>query len=232
MDPLAVPPLLHFKFKNNIMKHKYFIFSILVMQSIFLLAQVGINNLDPTATLDVIGDVKVQEKLYLENPGSYIPSPSSKLLMVNDATGSVIKFDVSNSVFGPLNYVQFVIKNVSERGLDGGFNTKISADKYTIAVHGYFFDSGGDTNVYIRSRTNGNYVEGQQFFAYVSGGTWWLKAFVNNSEFIRNSSTTWVDFYMDLIIYRNNFITKIWDTPLTINMNKQETATAPLPSGF
>src|SRR5690554_7178341 len=114
------------------------------------------------------------------------------------------KFDVSNSDFGPLNYVQFVIKNVSSRGLDRGFDTKISAAKYTVAVHGSFFDHGGNTNVYIRSRSNTNYVEGQQFFAYVSEGTWWLKAFVNDSEFILNGNTTSVDFYMDLIIYRNN----------------------------
>jgi len=212
--------------------HKYFVFSILVMQSMFLHAQVGINNPDPSATLDVIGDVKVQEKLYLENPGSYTSGPNSKLLMFNDATGSVIKFDVSNSDFGPLNYVQFVIKNVSSRGLDRGFDTKISAAKYTVAVHGSFFDHGGNTNVYIRSRSNTNYVEGQQFFAYVSEGTWWLKAFVNDSEFILNGNTTSVDFYMDLIIYRNNFITKIWSDPLNINMNKLETATAPLPTGF
>src|SRR5690554_1437372 len=126
------------------MMHKYFVFSILVMQSIFLHAQVGINNPDPSATLDVIGDAKVQEKLYLENPGSYTSGPNSKLLMFNDATGSMIKFDVSNSDFGPLNYVQFIIKNVSSRGLDRGFDTKISAAKYTVAVHGSFFDQGGN----------------------------------------------------------------------------------------
>lgn len=218
------------------MKSRCFIFTILVLQSAWLLAEVGINNPNPTATLDVIGAVKVQQKLYLENPGSYTSGPDSKLLMLDNTTGSMIKFDVAESDFGPLNYVQFKLNNVSDFGLDGGFDTKISAAKYTVAVHGYFFDRSADTNLFLRSNGSGNYVEGQQFYAYVSGDTWWLRASVNNSRFYRRvnnvTNTTPVDFTMDLIVYRNDFITKIWSTPQTVNMAAGSTATAPLPAGF
>lgn len=214
------------------MKQIYFLFSILFIQSLGLLAQVGINNQSPNATLDVNGDVLVQDKLYLENPGKYIQDPDSKLLMINDDTGEVIKYDVENSVFGPLNYVQFVFNNVSNFGLDGGYNTKIDATNYTLAVHGFYFNIDGNTNISFRSVDSNTYVEGHQFYAYVQGGVWWVKGLVNNSQFYTNNNLSAVDIYMDVIIYRNDFITKIWDTPQTIDMLESPTQTAPLPAGF
>ncbi len=216
------------------MKYSLFVFSILVLNSISLVAQVGINNTNPTATLDVVGDVLLQGKLYLEEPGKYTSSPTSKLLMVDNVNGVVNKYDIATSSFGPLNYVRFVFNNTSDYGLDAGYDTKISATKYTVAVHGYSFTRNGDTNLTLRSTTNNTYVEGHQFYAYVDGNTntWWLKAFVNNSRFYIGTNLTPVDLSLDLIVYRNNFITKIWDTPQTVNMGGNATATAPLPAGF
>jgi hypothetical protein len=214
------------------MKRNYIFFLLFLVQSFFVCAQVGINNATPAATLDVVGDVYVRQSLFLENPGTYVNSPTSNLLMFNNTTGDVAKYDMAGSTFGPLNYVQFAFLNTSSFGLDGGYDTKIDATKYTVAIQGYSFDRNGNTNVVQRSLTSSANVEGYQFYAYENAGTWWIKAFVNNSQFYIGGSVTNVDIYIDLIIYRNNFITKIWDTPLTIDMGGSDTATAPLPAGF
>lgn len=221
------------------MKHIYLLLSIFFIQSFYVHAQVGINNENPDATLDVNGNVLVRKKLYLENPGTYSNTSNSKLLMIKN-DGAIIKYDVANSAFGPLNYVQYLFSNTSSYGLDGGYNTKISAAKYTLAVHGFSFSRASDDNTNITPRkTSGSpkkdrtqYIEGHQFYAYESGGTWWIKGFVNNSQFHYTDSTVNVNIFMDVIIYRNNFITKIWNTPQTINMGKQAMGTAPLPTGF
>ncbi|MDT0293161.1 hypothetical protein ACFQ3R_09175 [Mesonia ostreae] len=215
------------------MNQKYVFFIFIFFQSIYLFAQVGINNTTPTATLDVTGEVLVQNKLYLENPGKYTEDPDSKLLMISDADGSKIKYDVSNSTFGPLNYVEFAFNDVSNFGLDGGYNTQIDVNKYTLAVQGYYFNLNGDTNISFKSTNTTNPVEGQQFYAYKQNGTWWLNASVNNSRFyVGENLAQSVDIYMEVIVYRNNFITKVFDTPQQVDMGAAATKTVPLPAGF
>lgn len=214
------------------MKYRIFLFFIFFIQSFNMLSQVGVNNPTPAATLDVVGDVLIREKLYLENPGGYDADPTSNLLMINTSTDSVINYDLDSSSFGPLNYVQFAFMNTSSFGLDQGYNTKISAAKYTVAVHGYAFRRGDNTNVSLRSSTSSTYIEGHQFYAYVQGGEWHINAFVNNSRFYLGSSPTQVDLYLDLIVYRTNFITKVFDTAQVVDMSKAPTGDAVLPTGF
>lgn len=219
---------------------KSLLFPILLFHSILMIGQVGINNENPVADLDVTGSVLVREKLYLEDPGSFTNLATTKLLLIKD-NGGIIKYDVEGSEFGPLNYAQFIFTNTNTRGLTGGFDTKISADKYTLVVQGFYFNDDGDTNVSLRKTTGSptsnreRYMEGHQFYAYVEGTgvnrTWRIRAFVNNSSFYLSSASQ-IDLYMDVIIYRNNFITKIWGTPQTISLGSGTTGTAPLPAGF
>ena len=131
------------------MKNHYFLLAFLFIQSLGVFSQVGINNPNPNATLDVIGDVLVKDKLYLENPGGDLNVTSSKLLVVKDNETKIVKYDIGTSSYGPLNYIKFLFRDVSEFGLRDGFNTKISAEKYTIAVHGYYLLINADqtTNV-------------------------------------------------------------------------------------
>lgn len=227
------------------MKQNYFLSLIFLIQSLSTFAQVGINKEYPTATLDVSGTVLVQEKLYLENPGRYVGQGNSKLLMINEQ-GTIIQYNIANGSYGPLNYVQFVFRNTSDHGLDRGYNTRISATKYKLAVHGYSFNKviNGrlNTNFTLR-KTSGyprdnqsRYIEGHQFYAYIGGPsynrTWFIKGFVNNSQFYVGNSPMSVDIYMDVLIYRNDFITKFGTSVGVIDMKKKTTATAPLPPGF
>src|SRR5690554_7992130 len=108
------------------MKLKYFLFAIFFVQVLYVAAQVGINNENPQATLDVSGDVLVKGKLYLENPGRYSGTDDVNMLVMNNAK-EVRKYDVEISEYGPINYVQFAFTNVNASGLSAteGFNTGI-----------------------------------------------------------------------------------------------------------
>lgn len=219
------------------MKHKSFLFAVFFIQALCVIAQTGINNENPEATLDVDGDVLVRGKLYLEDPGWYTGLDDVNLLVINN-TNEIRKYDVEISDYGPINYVQFIFENLASAGLDT-FNTRIDADKYTLAVHGFSFtDTGGGTSVTNR-KTSGSptsnrtrYMEGPQFYAYVQSGTWRLRGRVNNSPFYNGNTATQVDLKMDVIIYRNDFITKIWPTVQTVDMDNEPDGTAALPSGF
>ncbi len=198
-------------------------------------AQVGINNPNPNATLDVIGDVLVQDKLYLESPGGDLNVTSSKLLVVKDNETQIVKYDIETSSYGPLNYIKFLFRDVSEYGLRDGFNTKISADKYTIAVHGYYLLIHADqtTNVSFRSQANNSdrYMEGHRYYAYIQNGEWWIKGFVQNSRSYRFWPMN-TDIYMDVTIYKNDFITKNWSDRIEVNMGGNTTRTVAMPEGF
>lgn len=198
-------------------------------------AQVGINNPNPSATLDVIGDVLIQDKLYLENPGGDLNVTNSKLLVIKDNETQISKYDIEMSSYGPLNYIKFLFRDVSDFGLRDGFNTKISAEKYTIAVHGYYLLIHADqtTNVSFRSQANNSdrYMEGHQYYAYIQDGEWWIKGFVQNSRSYRFGPMN-TDIYMDVTIYKNDFITKNWSDRIEVNMGGNTTRTVATPEGF
>ncbi len=213
---------------------KFYLYLVLIFVAGFsTTAQVGINNPNPTATLDVNGDVLVQKHLFLENPGSYSQIRGSKML-IKKTDEQIVQYDIDQSKYGPINYVQFVFKNTNTQGvLD--YDTKISITDYLVTVQGFYFLIAGttNTNVTIKNRVNDDYIDGFQMYAYIDEETetWHIKGFVNNSTFRNGNRNTSIDLYMDLIIYRNGFIAKPLDN-ITVDMENRETKTAPLPSGF
>lgn len=218
---------------------KKIIFSLLFILSVsYLWSQVGINNAYPEATLDVIGSVKIDGHLYLESPTSANDIRNSKLLIINQG-GDIIKYDIDISKYGPINYTQFIFNDLSTNGLQD-YDTKISTEDYIVTVQGFQYTKAGDpsnASVMLYSNLSTDNIEGFQIYAYknTSTNTWFLKAFVNNSEFqISNSGTyqsTSIDMYLNLIIYRTGFISKE-HTDISIDMNSSETGIAPLPYGF
>lgn len=198
------------------------------------LAQVGINNPNPDATLDVNGSVWVRKKLFLENPGDYTQIRGSKLL-IKKTDGQIVKYDIDISKYGPINYVEYVFRDTNTNGLQD-FDTKISAHDYLVTVQGYYFlvAQTNSTNVTIKSNLAEDNIEGFQVYAYIdeTTQTWHIKGFVNHSTF-RDSSDQAVpiNLYMNLIIFRNGFIAKPLDM-ITVDMDTQESGIAPLPAGF
>lgn len=205
--------------------------------------QVGINTSTPSKTLDVQGTMRVDESVFLENPSANDDIRNS-LLLLRKNDGSVAQYDIDESKYGPINYSQYVFKKVGEEGLQN-FDTKISADEYTVTVQGFYFLTANDanpssTNTLIQSKNDSDNIEGYQFYAYKNSttNTWFLKAIVNNSNFrgqdiAGDYEDTVVDIYLNVVIYRNKLITKSPSTStIIVNMGDNETAVAPLPLGF
>jgi hypothetical protein len=212
---------------------KVFIFLTLLCSST-ILAQVGINTQNPQALLDVQGDVIIDEKLYLENPGNSTQIRGSKLL-IQKTDREIIEYNIQESKYGPINYAQFIFRQTSTHGLQD-YDTKIDINDYIVTVQGYYFTAqNNNTNVLLKSNNNENYIEGYQFYAYpnASTNTWFIRAFVNNSTF--RSGTGYnenpIDIFLNIVIYRNGFIAKSLND-ITVNMNQSETGIAPLPDGF
>jgi len=218
------------------MKKLYIIICVLFCVQ-FLNAQVGINTLTPSAALDVVGDAVIDGSLFLENPGNNLVIRGSKLLVIS-ATNNIKRYDINNSKYGPINYAQFEFNNLSKDGLQD-YDTMISTAKYIVSIQGYYFlEAGtGDTNIMVHSLIDNENIEGYQIYAYpnTTTNTWFLRAFVNNSEFMTPGPGTMVptsvDMYLNVIIYRRGFIAKEQNS-INVDMLNSETQTVALPTGF
>jgi hypothetical protein len=214
-----------------------FIILLIVLSFSSVYAQVGINTSTPTATLDVVGDVKLDSSLYLEDPGSNTQIRGSKLL-IRSTANELLRYDIAASKYGPINYAEFSFNDLSTNGLYD-YDTKISTADYIVSVEGYRFhdETPTETSVMPHSLISNDNIEGYQIYAYANTitQTWWLRAFVNNSEFmVRQGSgyeVTTIDMILNIIIYRRGFIAKSL-TPISVDMGGVDNAIAPMPSGF
>lgn len=218
------------------MKRYIVIFLCTLCFNLSLQGQVGINTDNPSAMLDVVGDVKTDGSLYLENPGSNSQIRDSKLL-IRTTANNIIQYDIASSKYGPINYAQYSFQDLSSQGLLD-YDTKISTADYIVTIQGYYFLDAfyNDFNLLLKSNVNDNRVEGYQIYAYENSATntWFLRAFPNNSDFISigfNYHTTEIDMYLNLIIYRRGFITKS-QPAITVDMSNSTTGVASLPDGF
>lgn len=200
-------------------------------------AQVGINTNTPSATLEVIGDVKLDSSLYLESPGNNPQIRGSKLL-IRSTANELLRYDITASKYGPINYAEFSFNDLSTYGLYD-YDTKISTADYIVSVEGYRFhdETPSETSVMPHSLIYNYNIEGYQIYAYENSTTqtWWLRAFVNNSEFMvrqgNGYEVTTIDMILNIIIYRRGFIAKSL-TPINVDMGAVDSGTAPLPTGF
>lgn len=207
---------------------------ILLLNSLVSFSQVGINTTTPNATLEVVGDVKIDSSLFLENPSQFYQIKNSDLL-INTTANNIIQYDIALSKYGPINYAQFIFRNTSTHGLEA-YNTKISVDKYILTIQGFYFKAaGGNTNVLLGSTLDNNNIEGLQFYAYpnTTTNTWFIKAVVNNSTFRSGPGygEKPIDIFLNVIIYRRGFIAKTIPDR-TVNMSNLETGTTTVPTGF
>jgi hypothetical protein len=215
----------------------YILIFFLSLASIKALSQVGINTDVPSATLEVVGDVIVDNKLYLESPGEFTVIQNSKLL-VKTTGDNIVQYDIDVSKYGPLNYVQYIFTDLSTDGLQD-YDTKIPIDDYLVTIKGYYFfeSTTGNTSIVLDSTISNENIEGYQFYAYpnTSTNTWFLRGIVNNAKFQSDDGSNYydasVDLFLNLIIYRNGFITKV-KNDVEVDMGNSETVTIPLPAGF
>lgn len=197
-------------------------------------AQVGINTSTPSAMLEVNGDTKLDEKLYLEDPGDNLEIRGAKLL-IERSDNSIVQYDIDKSKYGPINYAKLVFENTSKNGITD-YDTKISTTDYIVGIQGYYFRgySDGNTSIVSQSSVSTNDIEGFQVYAYKNlvTNTWFIRASVNNSIFRRtdNANIT-VNIYMNVFIFRTGFISK--ESPsLDIDMGLLPIKTVSKPTGF
>ncbi|MDC8004559.1 hypothetical protein POV27_10910 [Aureisphaera galaxeae] len=221
------------------MRKNYILFLIGLFQCSLVLSQVGINTMTPNSTLDVVGDVRTDSNLYLENPGDNTQIRNSKLL-IQTSTSDIIKYDIDVSKYGPINNAEFIFQDLSSNGLFE-YDTKISTTDYIVTLQGYYFEEAGTGNpeVIILSNHSTVNIEGYQIYAFENGatGTWCLKAVPNDSVFrvydfsVGSYVDTPIDLYLNVIIYRKGFISKV-QTSISKNMLNSNTGTVALPPGF
>lgn len=226
------------------MKKKHFFINILlILFSVAFNAQVGINNSTPVETLDVVGDTSTK-KLFLRNPGN--PTQTGGYFLGGNSN-TLDRLNPETAPMGIFNYIKLSLKNVSTSGVSD-FDTKIDASKFVLMVHSFGLqtvNSAGVATTRVSADYNGdginNSVQGSPVFeAFVSGGTWHIRGYIDNSIFktvlanggISTAAHTYnIDFYM--IAYHNT-ITK-YDIPaqnVNINGTDGSTLSLPLPSGF
>lgn len=201
-------------------------------------AQIGINTTNPSSTLDVDGNVLVDGRFYLESPGDNTAIRGSKFL-VRTTSNELSRYDIAQSKYGPINYVEFAFRNLSSDGLLD-YDTKISTTDYLVSIQGYscgIAGAGRTGSIMPSSSVSTDNIEGYQIYAYqnLSTGTWFLRAFVNNSQWQKYNGTTYVDteidMWLNIMIYRKGFIAKE-QNDITVNMLNLPEGTAQLPSGF
>ncbi|MBT8261546.1 MAG: hypothetical protein KJO05_01910 [Bacteroidia bacterium] len=202
------------------------------------MAQVGINSSEPSADLEVDGDVLLDDGLYLEDPGDNTNIRGSKFL-VNTVANELSRYDINLSKYGPINYVEFKFSNLSADGLLD-YDTKISTTDYLVSVQGYscgIAGAGRTGSIMPHSLISDDNIEGYQIYAYpnLTTKTWFLRAFVNNSEWQKSGATSYInteiDMWLNIMIYRKGFIAKEQNN-ITVDMSNSATGTATLPAGF
>ena len=218
------------------MKLRFLFIIFALVKGLCLNAQVGINTTTPTAMLDVNGSVKIDQKLFLEDPGNSNQIRGSKLL-IERTDKSIVQYDIQVSKYGPINYAELLFSNTSKYGVRD-YNTKISIEDYIVTVQGYYFveHGTGNTSVVTQSSSGNDYVEGYQVYAYknTTTKTWYIRGFINNNGIFRtsNNDNISIDLHMNLIIFRTGLLTKKEIPTYSVRAYKYESGTIPKPAGF
>lgn len=190
---------------------------------------VGIGNSNPTATLDVSGNMKLSGNLYFENPGTYNGSSTQSYLLVRDNSDKVLKRYVpATSEYSAINSTIYHITNIAPAGISN-FDTKIPSSKYYLVIGGFIVRGVNDnSNIHITSTdANAQYIPQYSARAFVENGTWRIKFTPNNGRTFNQNP----EMRLSVSVYRRDMLTTV-NAPIIYNMNAvtNGTASAPAPN--
>ncbi len=174
---------------------------------------VGIGITDPTAKLEINGNLKI---------GTVVSSAGSSdvsTLVRDNITGEVKVATSSTGNSATINYVKYVLSNVNKDWVDN-FNTNISTSQYTMVVVGSSFDQQA-----LRTTVSGADYNPLNVVAYQSGGTWRLRADYSGGDSANNG--TWTLYCLVI----NNSTVKILPD-VTSNLGGTNSGSAASPSGL
>lgn len=206
--------------------------------------KVGINTRNPTENLDVNG-IAHADKLYLRAPGDPQELP---IKFMASSNRSLDVYDPSAGNSSLVNYLSLVFTNVSNVGV-AGYNTKIAASDFTVAVRSFSIENTPtNIDVYTRHDLNATktsspyYQASPDFVAYISGGTWWVRARYLDAKITKSggvpAAADRFTIRLQLLVYKE-LITKNIATPtpgagydLGGNNGSGAAYVTPKPSGF
>ncbi|MDF2551137.1 MAG: hypothetical protein K0R36_1139 [Chryseobacterium sp.] len=209
------------------MKNIFFVFIFAIST---LNAQgVGIGTTNPTHNLEVVGNVKLSDELYFENPGVYSDVASNSYLIVRDNSDKVLKRYVpATAEYSAINSTVFYIKNINAGGLTD-FNTGISANDYYLVIGGFIIrgvNNNSNINITQPANTNLNeFIPQYSARSYIQNGTWHIKFTPNNNRVFDQSP----EIRLNVSVYRRDMLTTINNT-INYNMNGVTTGVASAPA--
>lgn len=195
-------------------------------------AQVGIGKEFPVQTLDIDGNMKLTNTLYLENPGVNTGSSVNSFLIVKDNSSNIIKRYVpETSDYSAINSVTYSFTAVNYSGL-ANYDTGISSSAYYLTIGGYIIRGGGDSsNAYITGSNNNIPLYSAR--AFVQNGTWRLTFLPNHGRVFTvpaEQTPKNIEMRLNVIVYRRDMLTIVNPTiNLNMNANTSGTGTAAAP---
>ena len=222
-------------FNNRLNKHTMMKKQITAAAILFfslITAQVGIGKSNPVQTLDINGNMKLSNTLYLENPGVHTGTSVNSYLIVKDNSNNVIKRYVpETSNYSAINSVSYAFTAVNYSGLSN-YDTGISASSYYLTIGGYIIRGGGDnSNVYVSGSSSNIPLYSAR--AFVQNGTWRLTFLPNHGRLFTVPATQNpknIEVRLNVIVYRRDMLTIVNPTiSVDMNANTAGTGTATPP---
>jgi len=182
----------------------------LLFLSITCFSQVGIATSNPTATLDINGNLKIR-------------TTSAVAISDADAVASLVVDNTTNEIKvveeGNVATMNFIIYKLFKANRDriSNFNTNINASQYTLVVAGSSFNQ--------LLRPDVGWYSSKNVYAFIEEGTWRLFA-----DYYESHSRVNGDWEIYCLIINNRLLTTIPAT--TVDMGGNSTGAANSPAGL
>ncbi|WP_426483939.1 hypothetical protein [Flavobacterium sp. 2] len=149
--------------------------------NIYQMGNVGIGTNSPSEKLQVNGNAKIDNKLYLGQAGT-APATGTSQVVRNNTTGELYVVQAANPTAKSFNYVQYVLSNVNLDWVDN-FDTKIPAAGYTLIITGSSFKPKNTLTLKLAPNLPGDFSPGN-VISFVQNGTWRI-----NADYIGSATT-------------------------------------------
>lgn len=192
--------------------------------------KIGINTDDPQEQLEVTGDTRLNNEVFLGNTPKAPSSDVVSQLVRDNSTGQVYYIKSSTGNTFTFNYLSYSLSNLESGDWVENLDTQISAADYTLIVVGSNFETkpiDAGLKVSPSGLGVGATYSPQSVFAYPDseGKTWRLRAdFVGGEPAIDKSSGTW---HIQCIAINNSVVKAIPRIEHDMGGNRVSTATRP-----
>lgn len=180
-------------------------------------SQVGINTIQPRKDLEVNGDMRISEDLII-NELKPILNNQDATFLIQDTDNKIRSMDVTGSNNAALGYIKKYILDNPNGDWVRNFDTKISADNYSLTIISAFYDR----SIYMNNRSG--YFTIPNYSTFIEGGTWRLEADYPAATSDGRSSS-WI---ITVLIYSKDLAKTLPNQNINMRGSNTETANNPL----